>query len=112
MSNQIVIVNVSQQIAPKPSQLQKTGVFISQGGTNKAAGTSTLLTQLTDLTAILAGSKAIASMTLAAGIVTVTTIAPHGFPLTEVIPVLIGGVTPAAYNGTQTATITGANTFT
>ena len=36
----IVTVNVSQTIAPAPSTLQKTGAFISQGGTNTSAGTA------------------------------------------------------------------------
>ena len=44
MSNNIVIVNVSEQIASTPSTLQKTGAFVSQGGTTLAAGTNTLFT--------------------------------------------------------------------
>ena len=61
MTNNIVIVNVSQTVAPAPSQLQRTGALISQGGTTKAAQTLTLLTSLADLTAILSASKAIST---------------------------------------------------
>lgn len=50
---QIVTVNVTQLIAPAPSQLQKTGALVTQGGTTTAAGTTTLLTQLSDLTSII-----------------------------------------------------------
>jgi hypothetical protein len=112
MANQIVQVNVTQTIAAAPSTLQRTGAFISQGGTTLTSGSSALLTQLSDLTPILAGSKAITSMVLATGVVTVTTTAPHGFTNGDVMQVVIAGVTPSAYNGTQTATITGASTLT
>ena len=39
MTNPIVIVDVSQQIAPTPNNLQGTGALISQGGTNTSPGT-------------------------------------------------------------------------
>ena len=112
MSQNIVQVNVSQTVPPAPSQLQRTGALISQGGTTKAAQTLTLITQLADLTAISSTAKAITSMVLSTGVVTVTTTAPHGWTNADVIPVVIAGVTPAAYNGNVTATITGASTFT
>ena len=112
MSNQIVTVNVTQSIAAAPSTLQRTGVFISQGGTTLTAGTFSLLTQLSSLTPLLAGAQAITSMSWASNLVTVTTTAPHGFPNGDVLPVTISGVVPAGYNGTFTATITGASTFT
>ena len=112
MTNNIVVVNVSQTVAPAPSQLQRTGALISQGGTTKAAQTLTLITSLADLTAILSASKAITSMAWSASVVTVTTTSPHGWTNGDVIPVTIAGVTPAAYNGNVTATVTGASTFT
>ena len=56
MANPIVQVNVTQTIAPAPSTLQKTGVFISQGGTSLAKNASKLLTQMSDLTSVLAGA--------------------------------------------------------
>lgn len=112
MANSIVTLNVTQTIGATPSKLQRTGVFISQGGTTLTTGSQSLLTQLSDLTSILAGSKAITTMVLATGVVTVTTTAPHGFPSGDTLPAVIAGVTPAAYNGTQTITVTGASTFT
>jgi hypothetical protein len=112
MANNIVIINVTQSIAAAPSTLQRTGAFISQGGTTLAAGSSALLTQMSDLTPILAGAKAITTMVLATGVVTVTTTTPHGFTNGDTIGVVIAGVTPSAYNGSFTATITGASTFT
>lgn len=115
MANRIVQVTVSQQVAAAPSQLQRTGAIITQGGTNTAPGTRTLLTQLSDLTAILATSKTISTLTWAStggGTATLTTASPHGWGVGDVIPVTVAGVTPAGYNGTVTATITGTSTMT
>lgn len=108
----IVNVSVSQQVAPTPSTLQRTGAFVSQGATTLAAGSTQLLTQLSDLTAILQGSFTISSMVLSTGVVTVTTSSAHGIPSGESIEAIITGVTPAAYNGTFEITSTGTTTFT
>lgn len=112
MTNPIVTVNVSTIVAPTPSALQKKGAFISQGGTTLTLDSTSLLTQLSDLTAILKPAAAIASMTWLAGTVTVTTTAPHGITNAVVFPVIIAGATPSGYNGSYTATATGASTFT
>ena len=112
MSNQIVQVQVSQQVAPAPNMLQKTGAFISQGATNTSPGTKTLLTELSDLTAYLTAAKAVTSITQSAGTATVTTTAAHGFTTADTIWLTIAGATPAAYNGTFLCTVTGASTFT
>jgi len=112
MANPIVQVNVTQTIAPAPSTLQKTGVFISQGGTSLAKNASKLLTQMSDLTSVLAGAISISTMTWSSSVVTVTTATPHGFTNGDTIGVVIAGVTPAGYNGSFSATITGASTFT
>lgn len=108
----IVNVLVSQQVAPTPSTLQQTGALISMGATTTAPGTLTLLTQLSDLTPILAGAAPISSLTWATGTVTVTTTVPHGFPQDSGMLVTISGATPAGFNGTYSVTVTGANTFT
>ncbi len=108
----IVTVNVSQIIAAAPSKLQQTGAFISQGGTNTAPGTMTLLTGLGSLTPILNGAKAITSITWAGNVATVTTTAPHGFLLADTLLVTITAASPTGYNGTYTITVTGASTFT
>ena len=73
MSNNIVQVNVSQSVAPTPSGLQKTGAFLSQGGTTLAQGASALLTSTADLAAILAAVKPLYSLTWSGGVVTATT---------------------------------------
>jgi hypothetical protein len=72
MANPIVRVNVRVQVAPAPSQLQKTGALISQGGTTLAAGKSALLTQLSDLTPLLAGAVPLASLVQSGGTATAT----------------------------------------
>lgn len=110
--NQIVTVQVSQTIAPAPSTLQKTGAFISQGGTTKAANTKTLLTQLADLTAIIAPAATNASITWTTNVATVTTTAPHGLPNNKTMLAVIAGATSAVYNGTFLITVTGTSTFT
>lgn len=108
----IVQVNVSQQLAPRPSILQKTGAFLSQGATNTAPGTYTYLGDVGALATFINGGLALASITCASQIATATTAAPHGLTIGDVIEISITGATPAAYNGTFPATITGTSTFT
>ena len=112
MTNQIVTVAVSQTVAPTPNNLQSTGAFISQGATITSPGTSTLLTQLSDLTPFLAGSKAVTSITQSAGLATVTATVAHGLTVGDTLPITIAGSTIAAYNGTFTATVTTTTAFT
>ena len=112
MANNIVQVNVSQTIAPAPSTLQRTGAFISQGATTTAIDTTTLLSQESDLTAILRTALANTTLAWSGGTVTVTTAAPHGMTTSDVLRLTIAGATPSAYNGTFDCTITGASTFT
>ena len=112
MANQIVTINVSQTIAPTPSTLQGTGAFVTQGGTTNAVNSLTLVTSLSALTAMLAGSKTIASITWSGSVATVTTSAAHGWTVSDVVTMTIAGATPAGYNGTFQATITGTTTFT
>jgi len=112
MTTPIVVVQVSQQVAPTPSDLQKTGALISQGGTTLAAKADTLLTQLSDLTALLTPPQALLSLTWAGGTVTAVTVAPHGYVTGQSILLIIAGATPAGYNGTYLCTITAGNSFT
>lgn len=112
MANNIVTVQVSQQVAPAPSTLQRTGALISQGGTNTAANTLSLLTEPSDLTSILGTAKTLSTLAWNTNVVTATTTAPHGWPDTKSFLVTIAGVTPSAYNGTFLATVTGTTTFT
>lgn len=111
-ANQIVNVSVTQTIAPTPSKLQKTGVFLSMGATITTPGTLTLLTQLADLTPFLTGTHTLATLAWAGGLVTATTTAPHGFDIGDEIEITVAGAVPTGYNGTYLATVTGASTFT
>lgn len=112
MTNLIVVVNVSQQVAATPSTLQRTGAMLSQGATNTSPGTKSLLTQPSSLTPLLSGSHAITSITQTTGTATATTTSPHGFTVSDTIELTIAGSTIAAYNGTFLCTITGASAFT
>lgn len=115
MSYQIVTVNVTQQIAPTPSTLQGTGVFVSQGATTltpSSFGPAGLLTQLSSLTPLLTGAKPNSTLSWSGSVVTVTTTSPHGFTMSDTLPLTISGVTPSGYNGTFTCTVTGTSTFT
>lgn len=109
---QIVTVNVTQTIAPTPSKLQKTGVLISQGATITSPGTLSLLTQLADLTPILSGSHALASLSWSGGFVTAAAAAPHGFDIGDEFELTIAGATPTGYNGTYLVTVTSTTAFT
>ena len=108
----IVNVVVTQQVASAPSQLQQTGAFVSQGGTTLSAGSTQLLTQLSDLTSILRPATAIASITWDTGVVTVTTSVAHGIPSGDTVQIVIAGCAPTGYNGTFAGTSTGTNTVT
>ena len=112
MTINIVTVNVSQTIAPAPSQLQRTGALISQGATTLAAGSSSLLYQFSDLAALLAPAISITSLTYNVSLVEVVTTVPHGIPVGQTVSIVIEGSTPTGYNGTFQGTSTGANTLT
>ncbi len=108
----IVVVNVSQQLASTPSQLQRTGALVSQGGTTLAAGTTRLLTGDSDLTGIVRPSVAIASISWTSSVVTVQTSAAHGIPAEATVQGVIAGCVPAGYNGTFACTGVDATHFT
>lgn len=109
----IVTINASVTVAPTPKLLQETGALVTQGGTNLAAGSYSLLTQASDLTALLPSALAIATLTWSGGTVVATTSATiPGLSPGDVFITTIAGATPTAYNGTYSATVTGTNTFT
>ena len=102
---QIVIVNVTQATAPTPNLLQQKGAIVSLGGTTLAAGSYSLLTSSASLASLLAAPAAITSLTWSGGVVTATTAAPHGIPLTATgYSVSVTGAVPVQYNGTYTVT--------
>jgi hypothetical protein len=108
----IVHVDVQQQVASAPSQLQRTGAFVSQGGTTLAAGTYSLITEVPDLTAILTEKIAITSLTWTSNVVTVVTSGDHGIPTGTVLEVEISGAVPTGYNGKFAGTVVDAVTIT
>lgn len=112
MSNSIVDVVVSQQVAPAPNLLQQTGAFISQGGTTTTPGTLTLLTQESDLTGILRSPLAITSISWASSVVTVVTAAAHGIPASTTLRGTISGAIPSGYDGTFACTYVSSTSFT
>ncbi len=109
----IVVISASVTSAPAPLTLQQTGALISQGATTLAAGSSALLTQQSSLTSLLANPLALTSLAWSASVVVATTAASiSGLTSGDRFITTIAGATPAAYNGTFLATVTGANTFT
>lgn len=115
MSLPITQVNVTVLNPPAPSTLLGTGAFVSQGGTNTASGTLTLLTSVTSMASLLAGSQAITALTWSGGVVTATVSGGHGYTVDtggETTNLTIAGVTPTGYNGTFAATVTSSTQFT
>jgi hypothetical protein len=111
--NAIVTVQVSIIEAPTPNTYQRTGALVSFGATNLAAQDSSLLTQLSDLTALLPAAMGVTAATWGASLVTVTL--PSAVPnitIGDVVPLDLAGFTPAEYNGRVQATFTANNTFT
>lgn len=111
-STDIVIVNVTVLAAPKPSTLQQTGAFISQGGTTLADNASALLTQVSDLAALLAAPATLSTLTWTGGVATATAAAAHGVPTGDTFITTIAGATQTGYNGTVVATATTTTAFT
>lgn len=108
----IVKIQASFIQAPTPNLLQQTGAFVTQGGTNTAVDTLTMVSTLADLEDLLAASLAITSLAWSGSVVTVTTTTPHGWTNADAIPIVIAGAAPVGYNGSFTGTVTGANTVT
>jgi hypothetical protein len=109
----IVTINVSQTVAPAPITLQATGALISQGSTTLGDGDTALITQLSDLTSLLNPALALTSVAWSGGTVLATTAATiPGLNPGDLFITTVTGVSPTGYNGTFSATVTGANTFT
>lgn len=110
---QIVQEIVSLIQAPQPITLQSKGAVISQGGTTLAANTTAFITQIPDLTAILAAPLQVAATAWSGGVVQITASANlQGVSNGDVFTTTLAGFTPAGYNSKVLATVTGANTFT
>ena len=94
MTNPIVNVAVNIQTAPAPSTLQKTGAFISAGGTNTSPGTKSLLTQFSDLAPLLNAPATLSGISWSGEVATATAAAAHGLPIGQVINLTIAGASP------------------
>jgi hypothetical protein len=112
MANPIVQVNVSVQVAPTPPTLQKTGCFVSVGGTVLSPQASSFLTQESDLIPLLRTPEALTSLTFSSGTVTAVASLPHNLPIGQVINLTVAGALPMGYNGTFPCTITTTSDFT
>lgn len=112
MTNPIVVVNVAVQVAPAPSKLQKSGAFISAGGTITSPGTLTLLTQSSSLAALLVQPAPISNIGWANGEATVLTTNPHNLPIGQILMLTVAGASPSGYNGTFACLVTGPTAFT
>jgi hypothetical protein len=118
--NAIVTVNVSIIEAPTPNTYQRVGAFVSFGATTLSAGSTSYLTQLSDLTQavmpavpIVRQPQPVTSAVWAAGTVTVTTQSPiPNVTIGDTVNFVMAGFTPTAYNGFYNCTITAANQFT
>jgi hypothetical protein len=108
----IATVNASVVQSPQPSTLQQTVALISQGGTNTPPNTLTSCGTLQSLIATLAAAKNLSSLTWSGGIATGVTSTTHGWTVSDVIPAVIAGATPAGYNGSFNITVSGPSTFT
>lgn len=108
----IVTVNTTVTQAPTVSQLQQSGAIISTGGTTLATNAYQYCGTLAQVTAILSAPLALTSLTWASGTVTATSAASLALTTGETFTTTIAGATPAGYNGTFVATVTGLDTFT
>lgn len=108
----IVNLNTVVTQAPVPSQLQQSGAAVSTGGTTLTTGTEQYCSNLSAVVSILAAPLALSSLAWASGVVTATASATLEMATGQMFTTIISGATPAAYNGTYAATVTGASTFT
>lgn len=106
----IVNLNVIATVAPTPSQLQQSGAVASAGGTTLTAGTYAYVNAPAAATALLAAPLIITSMAWSSGTVTAT-VATQELAVGQTFTTTITGAVPAGYNGTYTATVVSATTF-
>jgi len=109
--NRIVQVNVSETVAPVPNRLQQTAAIVSMGGTTITAGTTQWIAAAGQLSDYLIPAYDIASISWAAGVVTVVTTNPHGIPISDTTNVVVNGVSVTGYNGNFVATGFNATTL-
>jgi hypothetical protein len=109
MTNNIVTVNTSLQLAPEPETLQSSGALLSQGGTITAQGTASLLTQLSDLTPLLTPPAAILGISWTGSVATAVIAQAGGLVTGDQLYLTVSAAAPVGYNGTFLATVLGYN---
>ncbi|WP_337049958.1 hypothetical protein [Serratia fonticola] len=102
---QIVQINVSQTVGAIPSGLQQTGALVSVGATPLDPGGLQLLTQLSDLEALV--NMTVKSLLVASNklTITLTDVLPSSYAVGSTADMVLTGVQPAGYNGTYTMTV-------
>ena len=112
--NSIVTVKVQTIQAPTPNTFQQTGCLVSFGATTVARNDAAELTQWSDLTDVLLGAQPAASVTWAAGVVTLTTASPlvPAYAPGDLPMMTVSGFVPTQYNYTGPVTIVDTATFT
>jgi hypothetical protein len=112
--NSIVTVKVQTIQAPTPNTFQQTGCLVSFGATSIARNDAAELTQWSDLTDVLLGAQPAASVTWAAGVVTLTTASPlvPAYAPGDLPMMTVSGFVPTQYNYTGPVTIVDTATFT
>ncbi|HEJ7884097.1 TPA: hypothetical protein SMI12_001019 [Serratia liquefaciens] len=108
---QIVQINVSQTVGAIPSTLQQTGALVSTGSTPLEPGNSQVLTQLSDLEALV--NVPIAALAVDSGKLTVTLVdpLPSSYELDSTAEMVIAGALPGGYNGSYTMTVKSATSL-
>src|SRR5215469_5717250 len=109
--NAIVTVHVSIVEAPTPINYQRTGAFVTFGGTQLAPGDTVLLTQLGDLIEPQAAMLVIAASWTAGTVSMTVDQTMPGVNVGDVKNLVITNMNPSGYNGTYPCTIESANSF-
>lgn len=105
---QIVQINVFQTVGETPSNLQQTGALVSTGATRLEEGEMQLITQLSDLEALV--NVQVTALAVADNKLTITLSEPlpATYAVGSTVKIGLTGVLPAGYNDSYTATINSA----
>ena len=109
---QIVTVNVFQQVGETPSKLQQTGALVSTGATALNAGSTALIQQMSDLTALV--NQPVTALAVNAGLLTMTLAdaLPNTVNVGDQLGVSLVDALPSGYNGSYTTTVVDSTTLT
>lgn len=113
MNSQIVVVNVSTIAASVPATLQRTGAIISTGSTPLLPGSSQVITQYSDITALVEAKNTRTVVGLESDGTELTIELEGDVALTVGgrYEIVVSGALPSVFNGRWDAEYTGSNTF-